>query len=252
MSDATSSQAAFLGDPNFPRIILDAKPGAKIANFQALYKTYSGLDLSHQTDRPFAIQGLEDRLLRALGVKGSLGVIDDGKGLLRRSLLWVRDGNASVEMTPIGGVRLPSWSWMAYTGKIDYLTPPPSGATIWQEVRLAQAPAATGSNGSTSTADSNQGLVAAPVRDIVAGPGGGGGEANLVYDTPRLWSPGSSSVKCVVLGVEKVDRVHYVLLVERAVRDGKDEDEVYRRVGAGYLPENLVGPKGAGTEARIE
>jgi hypothetical protein len=60
--------AAFLGDPDFPQILSDATQGAKIRRYQRLYREYSRLGLSKPFDRPTAIDGLRQRLLRTMRV----------------------------------------------------------------------------------------------------------------------------------------------------------------------------------------
>ncbi|KAL8380828.1 hypothetical protein RB595_005223 [Gaeumannomyces hyphopodioides] len=269
MSKMRNTKASFLGDPNFPMIVLDAKPGVKIANFQELYKTYSGLHLSFKTDRPFAIQGLECRLLRALGASGGgLGIVDDGRGLLRRSLLWVRkegeneDGSPN-QMARIPEVDLPSWSWMAYMGQIDYLTPP-SGNTDWESLRMSWgADAAVPATGAASAASpategrASDRVLVAPVRSMGSTQGlapiGSADEAKLIYDTVRTRSrsAGEAPVQCVVMGVSRTDRVHYVLLVERQGVRSTDIGGRYKRVGAGWLPESLIDSQATDPEAII-
>jgi hypothetical protein len=89
---------------------------------------YSRRDLSGPHDRARAIQGLEKRLIGRFGSKGGHGVFYNGRkgGLLQRGLLWHR-GLDVLSLQPIdfpadkGYESLPSWSWMAYTGGIDYV-----------------------------------------------------------------------------------------------------------------------------------
>ncbi|KAM7185615.1 hypothetical protein V8F33_012293 [Rhypophila sp. PSN 637] len=164
-----NSLSTLLGDPNFPEIIMTAAQGEKIQRYQDLYRRYSRLELTNAYDRPTAIGGLQDRLLKALNVKGGFGVFDQGqkkKGLLRRSLLWVRctsplpcstcgdvdmaldsdesgtlgsrhaapgDGLASLEKIDFTSQRVPSWSWMAVRGAIDYVSPDFNGVE-WEEM----------------------------------------------------------------------------------------------------------------------
>lgn len=109
--------------------------------YQNLYKQYSELDLTNAYDRPVAIDGLQDRILSALRTNGGFGVFDEGKkkGLLRRSLLWHR-GNDTLRLRRIKFPAdraisvVPSWSWMAYTGGIDYFTLP-FGGMDWEEMQ---------------------------------------------------------------------------------------------------------------------
>ena len=127
--------ADFLGDPNFPNKAMRANRARKIAYFQGLYKQYSRLDFTRYSDRPFAIAGLEKRLQSAFNTRGAFGIFDDGDkedgGLFHRSLLWQRgeeNGDLpnmpTIEFPPARKVNVPSWSWMAYRGGIDYIDPP--------------------------------------------------------------------------------------------------------------------------------
>lgn len=66
-------------------------------------------------------------MLRDLGACGRFGIFDDGRSLLPRSLLWQRGYEVgSLKRVDHGGTghRLPSWSWMAYDGPIDFMDLP--------------------------------------------------------------------------------------------------------------------------------
>ncbi|KAM7205421.1 hypothetical protein V8F20_003190 [Naviculisporaceae sp. PSN 640] len=145
----TNSIASFRGDPNFPNILLASKQAEKIIQYQTLYKDYSRLGLTRAYDRPMAIGGLQDRLIAALGCKGGWGVFDEGrakKGMLRRSLLWIRDREEATgglkriefpilkqeESTGLA-TKVPSWSWMAVEGPIDYVVPQ-FGTVDWEDI----------------------------------------------------------------------------------------------------------------------
>jgi hypothetical protein len=138
--------ADFLGDPNFPNKAMRVKSRAlKIEYFQDLYKQYSRLGFTRWEDRPVAIAGLEKRLQKAFNTKGRYGIFDDGNktdgSLFHRSLLWRRawevdekgDGDPLVAITfpAAKNFHVPSWSWMAYKGGIDY-TDPPYQTAIWE------------------------------------------------------------------------------------------------------------------------
>lgn len=93
----------FLGDPNFPKLISKDSRGEKLQRYQKLHVFYSHLSLTNSFDRPLAIDGLQDRILSALKAKGGFGAFDEGpekKGLLRRSLLWIR-GRGTEKMVRI-------------------------------------------------------------------------------------------------------------------------------------------------------
>ncbi|KAK3350274.1 heterokaryon incompatibility protein-domain-containing protein, partial [Lasiosphaeria hispida] len=134
--------AAFLGDPSFPRLIETAKQGERIIHYQNLYKRYARLGLTNDYDRPMAIDGLQHRILGALKSQGGFGVFDEGtkkKGLLRRSLLWHR-ANETPQLKRIVFPKdrtisvVPSWSWMAYTGAIEY-EQLEFGGVEWEELQ---------------------------------------------------------------------------------------------------------------------
>jgi hypothetical protein len=64
-----------------------------------------------------------------MAVKGGFGILyeDKTQGTLLRSLLWYRGGDPNTSSLtriefPDDRVGVPSWSWMAYTGEIDYLS----------------------------------------------------------------------------------------------------------------------------------
>uniref|UniRef100_A0A8H7N4G9 Heterokaryon incompatibility domain-containing protein n=1 Tax=Bionectria ochroleuca TaxID=29856 RepID=A0A8H7N4G9_BIOOC len=57
MSRMTNETASFLGDPDFPQIIMSADKGERILLYQDLYTKYSRLGLSRPTDRAVAIGG---------------------------------------------------------------------------------------------------------------------------------------------------------------------------------------------------
>jgi len=72
---------------------MKADKGAKILGYQDLYKMYSGLGLTLATDRPWAINGLQERIIAALGVQGGFGVFfEDNKDGRRRGNLFRRSG----------------------------------------------------------------------------------------------------------------------------------------------------------------
>ncbi|UPK93045.1 hypothetical protein LCI18_003980 [Fusarium solani-melongenae] len=150
MTKMTNDLAAFLGDPSFPRIIMGADQGEKILRYQDFYKRYSRLGLSIPSDRAVAINGLQERIFHALGAEGGFGVCFEdtkdgrGRGLLRRSLLWSRTSD-TLALSRIyvpdhrATSKAPSWSWMAYTGGIDYIAPN-FGDMDWEEIQGCQVP----------------------------------------------------------------------------------------------------------------
>jgi hypothetical protein len=251
-----SNLAAFLGDPNFPQIIMEARQGEKILRYQDLYKRYSRLGLSNPYDRPMAIDGLQRRLLRTMKSEGAFGVFDEGetRGLLRRSLLWHRGADTtSLSRIKFPADRVisavPSWSWMAYTGGIDYLKLDFDGVE-WEDIRSPWSRSAD-NVAHTEVRGGNIALTAV-ARDY--DPNAAlKGEALLILDNPG----GSEKPKteCVVLGRQKgptplEGKIHYLLIVTPLTALGRDGGKLYERVGAGYLPGRCIAPSGSTVNIR--
>lgn len=234
----------------------------KISYFQTLYQQYSRLHFTRIDDRPFAIAGLEKRLQKAFRTQGDYGIFDHGgpqRSLFHRSLLWQR-AKDSPPMSPIvfplaRNVRVPSWSWMAYAGAIDY-TDPPFQKADW-EMKEISSPWSRGANGEVETTGHNaNALLKATVRDFnVAGRRED--ETGLVYDTERTASDGQRT-QCVILARSKEgagraerEKRFYVLLVARTGETTPRGEKIYRRVGAGYMLGKYITLEGLGTPGRI-
>lgn len=227
---------------------MSATKGEKIVRYQDLYKKYSRLGLSKSYDRPIAIDGIQNRLLEAFKTRGGFGVFDDGvsRGLLRRGLLWHRgfdEGKLSrIEFPSDRATEVPSWSWMAYTGGIDYLELEFDGVD-WEDL---QSPW-TGQGGLAARTMDRGGNIAlgATVRDFDLGKASEG-EGVLIFDTPG--SSEKLELQCVVLGRQKGDQVwsektHYLLVVTPTTSN-RHGTKIYKRVGAGYLPGRCIAAKG--------
>ncbi|KAJ4365826.1 hypothetical protein N0V83_008447 [Neocucurbitaria cava] len=235
MAKMTNDYAALLGDPEFPKILNPAKHGEKITRFQELYQQYSRLDLSKDYDRPTAINGLQQRLLRTMGVRGGYGMFDDceNKGLLRRSLLWHRGSDTEslkAIVFPPDRETVPSWSWMGVSGGIDYF-PLAFFRFDWQDIvsPWAEADSAKASVGIALSAEAHE---FDKLEDELS-------EQEIIFDNPADCE--QYETMAVVLGIEKgqralEDKKHYILLV--TPRDPSDSlrPTVCKRIGAGYLP----------------
>jgi hypothetical protein len=219
-----------LGDADFPTHLLKAKRGEKINRIQKLFSDYSRLGFSQSFDRPVAIAGLQQKLIETISVRGDYGVIEDTEhpGWLRRSLLWHRgrlvDSLARLEFSDDRvGFKVPSWSWMAFDGGIDYLHPD-FGSYDWESLESPW------SRNSFRTSD--VALIAQAWKyDLEAA---GQGEAELHFDVPKAPRPAESV--CIVLGRAKGSLVsetrrHWVLIIAPTGRE-----DIHERIGAGYLP----------------
>lgn len=233
-----SKSAELLGDPSFPRILVKAPQGERILRYQELYQQYSRLGLTKDFDRPTAIDGLQQKLLRTMVVKGGWGVLQDDAipGTLRRSLLWHR-GSGVDTLTrikfPADRATPPSWSWMAYaggrdnSGGIDYFNPD-FDSFDWQDVDSPWSHANTDKGSNLLTASSRE-------YDATAYDGGVGIEPfNVVFDAHAEKT--QCPQRCVVLGIQRgdtsfQDKRHYVLVIKATSVPG-----TYERIGAGYVP----------------
>jgi hypothetical protein len=257
--------ADFLGDPSFPDKAMRVRSRAlKIEYFQGLYKQYSRLSFTRWEDRPVAIAGLEKRLQRAFNTKGRYGIFDDGNrsdgGLFHRSLLWRRawkvaekkDGEPLEVITfpSEKDFHVPSWSWMAYKGGIDY-TDPPFKSAIWETKELIPP----WTRGEYRDPDVNEDVaIAAIARDFNL-KGRDPEEVKIAYDTEK--SSEGQRVQCVIVARSNVarsdqDRRCYVLLViptQDEVEDGRLAK--YKRVGAGFMLGKYITLDKPGKEVRI-
>ncbi|TDZ35281.1 hypothetical protein C8035_v009779 [Colletotrichum spinosum] len=57
---------------------MKAQQAEKYLRYQDLYRTYSHLALSRDSDRTLAIDGLQKRVLEALDARGGYGIFDGG------------------------------------------------------------------------------------------------------------------------------------------------------------------------------
>ncbi|KAF2972464.1 hypothetical protein GQX73_g1098 [Xylaria multiplex] len=224
LTNMHNNMSDFLGDPNFPKKAISVQRGLRIRYFQDLYKQYSRLNFTHIEDRPFAIEGLENRLRTAYETGGAYGIFDDGlgKGLFHRSLLWQRGEDEPAPgllriVFPSGRkVAVPTWSWMAYRGGIDYVDPP-FDQTIWEKEDIH--PPRIKSNTSSLHGHDRMELLAA-VRWFNA-PDDQDKELKLVYDT----------------GENKLGDMRLPSPLDTPVDGGY---HIYERVGAGVMPGRFI------------
>ncbi|KAK8038607.1 hypothetical protein PG993_007018 [Apiospora rasikravindrae] len=247
MTKTSNLLASYMGDPNFPSRLADGVTRLEIIQgYESLYSRYSRLGLSRETDRPVAIRGLQKRLIRSLGVPGPFGVFDDRRSYLQHTLLW-RRGRDFGSMARIPGLigSVPSWSWMAYRGGIDYLDLPPGGEVAWKAGQV-EAPwrhdeldlKAT-LNVGTTPRDMELRAVARPFSSGFSGGSGSGRRLEIIYDNPSACAWDHSKLRCVAMGRENVrgkaegDITHYVLMVQ--LTEGLCTNDIYERVGSGYV-----------------
>ncbi|KAK0726255.1 heterokaryon incompatibility protein-domain-containing protein [Apiosordaria backusii] len=252
---------SFLGDPSFPSKLSSSLSdkgsdrGERIRFYEDLYRQYSRLNFTRLTDRPIAIAGLEQRMITDLRAKGGYGIFHDGRSLLPRSLLWRRGTEVEKlnrvdfsEAKQTEGKNLPSWSWMAYDGAIDYLDLPLGGVDWRDDAVLDPFP----SPDSADQGPANEAAVLKAVaRPFVLEPVGEPWESvDVILDVGNAQGVvGWKEWKGVVVGARRIakgqdmameHRTHYLLIIA-ASSEGDRQDQVYQRIGVGYMPGEFLG-----------
>jgi hypothetical protein len=244
MASAYSSNPTFRSDPAFPSSKRLNSPLPQIALFQSLFSEYSSLELTHQSDKPIAISSLAAVLARRFKTTVSYGIFQK---YICRSLIWRRSGDAPIR-PEINGSIIPSWSWMAYYGKIEFLQlEGGSWATRQLQfvVLLERSPA-----DSNMVVDSHTLRVRrrnfggyeiqASGSDHVLKDTQGTEHGKLWFDDPRGTLEG---VKCVVMGKTKCkeDQEKYCVLLLREFRNVAEPGTgIYKRVGIGMVEPSSI------------
>ena len=169
-------------------------------------------------DRADGIIALENRLLRAFKTKGGFGILDK---FLGQSLLWRRENEhepfEQIQF-PSHRPRVPTWSWMAYTGSISYFDIP-LGGVDWAELGSPFQP----------------GLHTKEPRNTIIADTSGFNKrqiTNLFYDLPT--NANKSNQECVVIAKSKSSTAFYLMIVApgespTAVQGGK-----WERIGIAF------------------
>ncbi|KAI5464982.1 heterokaryon incompatibility protein-domain-containing protein [Mariannaea sp. PMI_226] len=246
-----NNKAAFLGDPAFPKVAIKSSKGGRIRLYESLYRQYSSLEFTKASDRPIAIAGLEQRLIRAFGEHGGFGIFDRYFG---RSLLWHRDGDAPMKAIEFATqqYRVPTWSWMAYQGRITFMDVK-FDTVQWEETQIRSPWINHDSSSSrwhTGYTDSNTYL-----RGRARGLNLALASKHIICDKGNP-PPQGREIKCIIVGKQRAEveqnvevQVHYVLVVAKSL-DSK-HDVTYERVGIGALLGSWIDLDGNGLAVRI-
>ncbi|KAF2137772.1 uncharacterized protein K452DRAFT_257240 [Aplosporella prunicola CBS 121167] len=106
-----------LHEPRFPRPnALTRYAGQEILKFA--FQQYSKLSLTRCSDRPIAISGVVNRFVKCLDSREICGIFEK---YLHQSLLWRRTVKGKMRRIAETQTPMPSWSWMAYEGEIEYI-----------------------------------------------------------------------------------------------------------------------------------
>lgn len=149
-----------------------------------------------------------------------------------------------------GGEPVPSWSWMAYSGAIDYVSAP-GGQISWSHD--VKSPFSARSSGASREHDMTALALETPVRSLVKDlpkwP------KFVFFDSPTqvLEKP----VECVALGCgspwpSEEFQVHWVILVRCiSASTGPSFDGVYERVGVAILEARHIDFQGQVKKGKI-
>jgi hypothetical protein len=185
------------------------------------------MQLTYAKDRPAAIRGLEARLVQTIGGPGGYGVFQNH---MHRYLLWKKRGETVLERIADfpPDERVPSWSWMAYAGQIEYVDVP--GYNVEWDTKLTWP---------CTDSDPVPARLEAPVRDISQLQAD-----EITLDDGRPMT--TLALKCVVVGTIQVpadvpggyEKYCHVLIVEPVTTpvDGINEGgRAWQRLGVGRL-----------------
>jgi hypothetical protein len=196
--------------------------------------TYSRLGFTKQEDRPVAISGLEKRLVRTFDTKGGYGIFES---YLARALLWRRpDSTALTRIIYHPDRQVPSWSWMAYSGGIDYVSIDFEAADWTNDV---WSPFQTGSREDKQYWNSDENSSAAELKAMARRLRISEVEflRRVSFDQPLKVEV--DELRCVVIGREKkkqqmvTESTHWTLILRPLHLHL--QYPVYERVGVGYL-----------------
>lgn len=219
-------------DPYFPERLLTSGYRSTVEFICFLSQDYSKCGLTYKTDRCVAISGLEDRIARALGCKSRYGIFER---YLHRNLLW-QPSDIKTEKIVYESRQVPSWSWMAYDGGIQFLDEDTGFGDIDWIINLRfhdkcehALIADVGKFQDGMKLDENYTVL----------DSGGIGRGRAQYDVEKDKDEerrGLGEERCVVVGRKTKNGVRfYCILVVRPTSDGE-----YRRVGVGLIQSDCV------------
>ncbi|KAH8726729.1 heterokaryon incompatibility protein-domain-containing protein [Phaeosphaeriaceae sp. PMI808] len=219
----------FMLDSNFPSRLLKSGKRRTLNYISFLFQDYSERNLTVPTDKFVAISGLVNRIAGALECQSRYGIFQK---YLHRNLLWQASDDKMKEIAYDHHV--PSWSWMAYSGGIQFMDIPLGDVDWFDHLRFdeeCECDHAIISNLWTfqnCTMELNKAQYAVLDSD-------GTHRGWIQYDIE-----GGKDLRkehCVVVGRRSNDGIkeYYVLVVRPTSVNGE-----YRRVGAGLIESDFV------------
>ncbi|KAF2178434.1 HET-domain-containing protein [Zopfia rhizophila CBS 207.26] len=230
----------FMLDPNFPDRLLKSGEQRTMEFIHFLFENYSERDLTKETDRCVAISGLEASIARARGCRSRYGIFRE---YLHRNLLWQRPDGKKTQRIGYEPGSVPSWSWMAYGGGIQFMDIL-FGDVDWNnELRFNKKPKMEGRHalvtdiGAFRNCSLEQRDTSYAILDLDSNKAERGW---IQYDIET--SEDLHAERCVVVGrkyhwVERgLSNTKYYILVVRPT----SVDAEYRRVGVGWIQSDYV------------
>ncbi|CAH0053626.1 unnamed protein product [Clonostachys solani] len=226
LAQLENPQSRFLGDAHFPESSFRhyKYKDEWIRLLQYIQELYSGLTLGYLTDRPKAMLGIEKRIARVFKSQALYGIYEV---FFARTLLWTASVTGGLtRIDPMGGKRVPSWSWMSYAGRITYMDIP-FKKVVW--LKNLKSPFDT--DHSLKSWDEHLSGVA---NNLVVDAWESMEE--IVFDC-GFDQNDRNAWKCVLLGKEgrascREESVYYALIIRPVIAADSSR---YERVGAGRL-----------------
>jgi hypothetical protein len=227
-------------DPNFPGLLFRSRFEDTLSFLEDLLKDYSKRALSKRTDRAIALSGLAARIGKALDCEEKYGIF----GLyLYRNLLWQRyNQQTTMERIEYEPRDVPSWSWMAYTGGINFINLDSWKLKLFKNLRFDKKY----ENGKQTLITNVWKFRGCHLKEMEKAESVAGcykifdsydaKKGWIVYDVKREGN--FLSERGVVIGKTGSERQweYYMLIVEQ--RDGKEGE--YERVGIGKVQEGYI------------
>ncbi|KAE8361751.1 heterokaryon incompatibility protein-domain-containing protein [Aspergillus caelatus] len=210
---------SYMIDSNFPRRLITSGILPTIKFLQELIENYTRRDITVITDRIAAFTGLITRLEKALETEGKYGVFSCA---LPRLLLWKRPDSKT---EPIGYDHpIPSWSWMAYPGRIEFMTTLPLSVSKYLHLDndVLRVKVHTFENCHIRPRNKSHGIYSGQKRVGL-----------LFFDTARV-----EFLNYVIIGRRASrtdDDLYYILVVGKAKSVGR-----YQRLGVGEVQARCV------------
>lgn len=225
-------------DGNFPENMFGVGPWYAIMIIRYLYQQYSRLELTYNTDRCVAIAGLEAAIARSRNCKSVYGILDQ---FLYQSLSWRRSDGCSMRPIDYKSVQLPSWSWMAYEGSIDYMETASDNVTPAINLRLEEEPNPNISHFPTHRKHALVADVGVFLKCTLERVGPGWTICATGLDVGRIWYDTDDSnhdllsKRCVVLARKTFPEKSYLDKFYLLVVERTQNAVEYTRVGAGWI-----------------